>query len=87
MSSRRHVRISALPPRESFVALLKNIFHYRIVDPARLERQFDAAARVVSVLPVKNVSYLRILARLPVVRDALLADLNSADDWQAACGD
>ena len=87
-SSRRHaVVISVLPPRESFIALVKNTFNYRIVDPARLQRQFDAAARVVSVLPVKKVSYPRILARLPVVRDALLADLNSAGDWQAACGD
>jgi hypothetical protein len=81
------VRISVLPPRESFIALVKNTFNYRIVNPARLERQFEAATQVISVMPVKKVAYPRILARLPAVRDALLADLNSTDDRQAACGD
>jgi hypothetical protein len=81
------VRIAALPPRESFLALVRNTFNYRIINPARLERQFEAATRVVSLMPVKKVSYPRILAGLPAVRDALLADLNSSDDPQAASGD
>ena len=55
--------------------------------PARLERQFDAATRVVSVMRVKKVAYPRILARLPEVRDALLADMNPAPDRQTVCGD
>ena len=87
-TARQHaIRISVLPPRQSFIALVKNTFNYRIVGPARLERQFEAAARVVRVTPVKKISYPRILARLPEVRDALLADLNSTHDRQAACGD
>ncbi len=65
----------------------KEHIQLRIVNPARLERQFDAAAGVVSVMRVKKVSYPRILARLPEVRDALLADMNPAPDRQAACGD
>lgn len=85
---RRHpIRIAVLSPRESFVALVKNTFNYRIVHPARLERQFEAAAQVVSVMAVREVSYPRILARLATVRDTLLADLDSTDDQQAACGD
>lgn len=85
---RRHaIRITGLPPRESFLALVKNTFNYRIVNPARLERQFEAATRVASVMTVKNISYPRILGRLAAVRDALLADLNSTDERQAACGD
>jgi len=85
---RRHaVRITALPPREGFLALVKNTFNYRIVNPARLERQFEAATRVASVMTVKKISYPRILGRLPAVRDALLADLNSTEDRQAVCGD
>jgi hypothetical protein len=87
IARRQAVRLTPLSPRESFIALVKNTFNYRIVNPARLERQFDAAAGVVSVMPVKKVSYPRILARLPEVRDALLADMNSAPDRQAACGD
>jgi hypothetical protein len=79
-TSRGHAtRITVLPPRESFLALVKNTFNYRIVNPARLERQFEAATRVVSLMPVKKVSYPRILARLPAVRDALLADLDLID--------
>jgi hypothetical protein len=86
-TARQHaIRISVLPPRESFIALVKNTFNYRIVTPARLQRQFEAATRVVSAMPVKKVAYPRILARLPDVRDALLADMNSTDDRQAACG-
>lgn len=81
------IRISTLPPRESFIALVKNTFNYRIVNPARVERQFEAATHVVSVMAVKKVSYPPILARLPAVRDALLPDLNSTDERQAACGD
>ena len=33
------VRIAALPPRQSFLTLVRNTFNYRIVNPARLERQ------------------------------------------------
>jgi hypothetical protein len=83
---RHAVRITALPPRESFLALVKNTFNYRIVNPGRLERQFEAATRVASIMTVKKISYPRILGRLPAVRDALLADLNSTEGRQAACG-
>lgn len=80
------IRIAVLPPRESFIALVRHTFNYRIVTPARLERQFEAATQVAGVMPVKKVSYPRILASLPAVRDALIEDLNSGDDQQAACG-
>lgn len=82
----RAIRIAALPPREGFIELVKNTFNYRIVNPARLERQFEAATRVVSIMAVQKVAYPRILAQLPAVRDALLADLNSSSGQQAACG-
>jgi hypothetical protein len=84
---RATIRVAVLPPRESFMALLESTFNYRIVNPARLQRQFEAATRVIRVMRVKSVSYPRILACLPAVRDVLLADLNSPDQQQAACGD
>lgn len=83
---RQAVRIAVLPPGESFIALVKSTFNYRIVNPARLERQFEAATGVVSALAVKKVLYPWVLDRLPAVRDAILADLNSSTDQQAACG-
>jgi hypothetical protein len=81
------VQISVLPPGQSFLALVRNTFNDRIVNPARLERQFEAAASVASLMTVKQVSYPRGLSRIAAVRDALLADLESAGDQQAACGD
>jgi hypothetical protein len=80
------VRISVLPPGQSFLALVKNTFNNRIVSPARLERQFEAATTVAGLMPVKQVSFPRGLSRIAAVRDALLADLESTGDQQAACG-
>ena len=80
------IRIEVLSPRESFVELVKNTFNYRIVNRDRLERQFKETARVVSVMPVKRVSYPRVLAHLPAVRDAVLTDLNSEHEEETTCG-
>lgn len=81
------VHLSVLPPVQSFLALVKNTFNDRIVNQARLERQFEAASGVAGLMPVKQVSYPRGLSRIAAVRDALMADLESAGDQQGACGD
>lgn len=80
------VRIETLSPRMSFLELVKNTFNYRVVNSDRLERQFNETARVVSVVPVKKISYPRVLSQLPAVRDAILADLDSPKHEQAPCG-
>ena len=80
------VRIETLSPRESFLELVKHTFNYRVVNPDRLERQFNETARVVSVMSVKKMSYPRVLTYLPAVRDAILADLNYPKREQAPCG-
>jgi hypothetical protein len=72
------IRFETLSPRDSFLELLKNTFNYRVVNSDRLERQFNETARVVSAMPVRKVSYARILTQLPAVRDAILADLSSS---------
>ena len=69
------------------MALVKNTFNSRIVHSALLECQFKQTVHVVSTIPVKKVSYPRVLAQLPAVRDAILADLSSTNDRQATCGD
>jgi hypothetical protein len=86
LSRKQAIRIALLPPRESFMALVQNTFNSRIVDSARLERQFTQSARVASTMTVKNVSYPRVLGQLPAVRDAIVANL-CASDQQAACAD
>ena len=80
------IRIAVMPRRESFIALVKHTFNYRIVNPARLERQFEAGTQVVGIMPVKEISYPRVLARLPQVRDGILADIKARNEQQAACG-
>ena len=80
----RDISIAALPPRQSFLTLVRNTFNYRIVNPARLERQFEDATRLAGVVPVKKVSYPRVLSRIPALRDALLADLESIATREAA---
>jgi len=79
------VRIQKLTARESFLELVRNTFNSRVVNPDRLERQFKQTAHVVSQMLVKKLSYPRVLAQLPAVRDAILQDLDITG--RAACGD
>src|SRR5207244_8795284 len=58
---KQSITFETLSPRESFLELLKNTFNYRVVNSDRLERQFNETVRVVSLMPVKKVSYPRVL--------------------------
>ena len=78
------VRIAELPPRQSFLALVRNTFNYRVVSPERLERQFEEAARLAGIVSVRKVAYPRLLSRISSLRDALLADLDSIAARRAA---
>ncbi len=80
----RVVRIAALPPRQSFLALVRNTFNHRVINPARLGRHFEEAAGLAGMLSVRKVSYPRVLSRLSALRDALLSDLESIAARQAA---
>jgi hypothetical protein len=68
------IRIERLSLRAGFVELINNTFNYRVVDRARLERQFMGAAALVAVAPVKKLHYARSLSVLPAVRDEILSD-------------
>jgi hypothetical protein len=70
------VAIRRLAPRPGFIALLRNSFNTFVVEPTRLTRQFDLNSRIVSTVPIKMLSYPRILAAVPSLRDAILADLS-----------
>jgi hypothetical protein len=71
----RRIQIEPLPPREAFLALVANTFNYRIVHSRRLQRQVSETAQLLRAVPVKKLSYPRFLARLPEVREAILADI------------
>ncbi|MBI4382318.1 MAG: hypothetical protein HY574_14165 [candidate division NC10 bacterium] len=69
------VTIKTLSQRRAFLELLRNTFNTVIIEGERLERQFKMATVVASKVPIKLLSYPRILALLPSVREAILSDL------------
>jgi hypothetical protein len=71
---RSPITIETLPSREAFLALVANTFNRYIAEPDRLQRQLAEVSRVLRMMPVKKLSYPRVLARLPEVRAAILAD-------------
>jgi hypothetical protein len=70
------VTIRRVSQRRSFVELLRNTFNAQVRETDRLERQFRQASRIVAAVPVKSLSYRRHTSMLPVVRNAVLADLD-----------
>jgi hypothetical protein len=84
-SQKQGITIEPLSSRDGFLKLIENTFNYRLVDPARLGRQFTENTRLANTTPVRMLSYPRVLSRLPQVREAILRDLN-ADSAEAACG-
>src|SRR5262249_48636784 len=71
----RRVGIRRLSPRQALLALIGSTFNTRVRDAARLARQFAAASRVATRVPVKVLSYPRDLACLPAAVEAVQADL------------
>jgi hypothetical protein len=69
------VTIRRVSRRKGFVELLRNTFNSQVRDRDRLERQFRQASRIVTLVPVKSLSYRRQTFMLPIVREAILADL------------
>ena len=74
-SGSERITIRTVSPRRACLELLKNTFNAVVVEPARLRRQFDLAARLASRIPVKSLSFPRRLARLAAVREAILSDV------------
>ena len=81
----RGIRLGALNQREAFMALVRSTFNSVHTDPERLQRQFAEASWLVSTVPVKGLSHSRVVASLPNVRDALLADVRDGCP-EARCG-
>ena len=74
MRKQRGVRIEPIVAREAFLSLVGNTFNSLINDAARLRRQLIETARLLDIVPIRKLSYPRLLARLPEVRDAILKD-------------
>jgi hypothetical protein len=68
------VRISQLAEKTAFTELLASTFNSRMLETPRLRRQFETIAGLLTMVPVRHLSYPRGLDHLPQVRDAILAD-------------
>lgn len=71
------IKIDPLPPRESFMELVRYTFRLDITDRAMLARQFLFCARVISRIPVRRLTYPRDFSLLPAVQEAILWDLEA----------
>ena len=69
------ISIRSLSPRRAFIEMLKGTFNTIVMEPARLERQFDLATRLAARVPVRSLSYPRDLRRISQVRESILREL------------
>jgi hypothetical protein len=79
------IRIATVSRREAFVMLLGSVFNYVISDPERLRRQFDSMQALANTTIVRRICYPRSLEFLPLIREAILADLCAEASESAAC--
>lgn len=68
------ITIRPLSPRRAFFEILKNTFNAVIIEPQRLERQFELATRLATGGPLRSLSYPRRLGRIAQVRESILRD-------------
>jgi hypothetical protein len=69
------VTIESLSGREAFLEVVRAAFNLLVLKKARLTNQFEFAGRLIAGVPIRRLAYPRKLSLLPVVCDAVLADL------------
>lgn len=84
-SASDRITIRPLSPRRACLALLRNTFNAIVVDPQRLSRQFELAARLAREVAVRSLTFPRRFDRLAAVRDAIRSDLGSRTGPEPAC--
>lgn len=72
---KQRIAINSLPAVDALVKILSFTHNHELTGKERLARQFDAARRLIDKVPVRSLSYPRVLESLPEVRAAILADL------------
>lgn len=71
------VRSQQLRGHQAVVAIIRNTFNPVTSHPERLRRQFHFACDLVARVPVRSLSYPRLLGKLSLVKARILFDLNS----------
>ena len=72
---KQRIAISALSGVDALVKLLSFTHNHQLTGSERLVRQFDAAQRLINKVPIRSLSYPRILQSLPDLKAAILADV------------
>ena len=70
------VCVAALTPRDAAVTLVRATFNQRLVTRDRLMRLFESAVGLAGLVPVRTLSYPRVLSRLPEVVTGILNDVD-----------
>jgi hypothetical protein len=71
----KNIRIRALSPREAVLRLIGGTFNKVITDRDRLARQFRQATRLADRIPIRALTYPRVLSQLPQVVEAIRSDV------------
>jgi hypothetical protein len=71
----RHLSIRTMPLRRACIELIAGTFNLIVTDRARLKRQFAWAARLATQVPIKSLSYPRVLTQMSRVVSAICEDL------------
>lgn len=74
-SGSQRISIRPLTSQRAFIELIKNTFNAVIVEPQRLERQFDLATRLAARVLAKALSYPRDLGLISQVRESILREV------------
>lgn len=73
--SRAGVRIRKARPGKAFLDMLRNTFNVSIVEPARLQQQFEQFQQLATSVPVRTLHYPREVSSLGRLRESVLRDL------------
>ncbi len=71
---KQRIRLGRLSTRECFIAMVRNTFNHLVGGAERLRRQYSQCLQVASSIPARSISHPRVLAMLPAVREAIVAD-------------
>lgn len=74
MRRKQSIELTSLTTREAFIALVRGTFNPLISDADRLRRQYNECLTIASRVPARRISYPRVLAILPAVKQAILDD-------------
>ncbi len=74
---KQRIMIESLPSLQALVNVLSFTHNAEISGARRLSRQLEAAQKLITSVPLRSLSYPRVLSSLSDVRDAVLADLRN----------